>query len=239
MKFVDLTQPLSPKTARSSDHPEVAFPVLRWFSKNGIKTRQIIASLHSGTHIDAPSMYFHDGASVEQLELEMFCGSGVVVDVSLGKWGVITSEVLDQRAKDVKAGDIIALWTDWGKHFLDEETYVLMSPGLDKSGVDWLVRRKVKAIYSDTPSSEHVFMRARQWSQLRPDLFGSIQYKPEDFPGAYAHKTLLPAGIMMVENLNEKLGTLVGQRVNLLAFPAKYEGVEAAPARVVAVTEFP
>jgi len=44
---------------------------------------------------------------------------------------------------------------------------------------------------------------------------------------------------MMVENLNEKLGTLVGQRVNLLAFPAKYEGVEAAPARVVAVTEFP
>ena len=239
MKLVDLTQPLSPRTARSSDHPEIQFPVLRWYSKNGIQTRQITASLHSGTHIDAPSMYFADGRSVEQLPLENFCGSGVVVDVALGQWGRITAAVLDERAASVEEGDIIALWTDWGKHFLDEETYILKSPGLDKSGVDWLVRRKVKAVYSDTPSSEHIFMRARQWSQLRPDIFAGAEYSAEDFPPAYGHKTLLPAGIMMVENLSEALGTLTGQRVNLMALPAKYEGVEAAPARVVAVLEFP
>ena len=237
MKIVDLTQPLSPNTARSSDHPQVQFPVLRWFSRNGIKTRQIIASLHSGTHVDAPSMYFHDGRTIEQLPLEGFCGSGVVVDAALGEWGVITAEVLDRVAAEVGEGDIIALWTDWGRRYLDEETYVLKAPGLDKSGVDWLVERKVKAVYSDTPSSEHIFMRGRQWAELRPDLFKSLEYDPADFPPAYGHKTLLPAGIMMVENLSEDLGQFVGQRVMLLALPAKYEGVEAAPARVVALTE--
>jgi arylformamidase len=237
MKLVDLTQSLSPNTARSSDHPEVQFPVLRWFSRHGIKTRQVIASLHSGTHVDAPSMFFHDGATIDQLPLEGFCGSGVVVDVALGERGVITGDVLDERAAEIGEGDIIALWADWGKHYLDEETYILKPPGLDKSGVDWLVERKVKAVFSDTPSSEHIYMRAGQWTKLRPDLFNESDIDPERFPRAYAHKTLLPAGIMMVENLSEALGQLVGRRVNLLALPAKYEGVEAAPARVVALLE--
>jgi arylformamidase len=239
MKLVDLTQPLSPDTARSSDHPEVQFPVLRSYSTNGIKTRKIVASLHSGTHVDAPSMYFHDLATIDQLPLDGFCGTSVVVDVSLGPWGVISADVLDRVASDVKEDDIIALWADWGRRYLDEETYILKPPGLDKSGVDWLVDRKVKAVFSDTPSSEHVFMRAAQWRKLRPDIFDAASFDPAEFPRAYGHKTLLPAGIMMVENLSEALGTLVGQRVNLMALPTKYLGVEGAPARVVAVIEFP
>jgi arylformamidase len=228
---------MSPDTARSSDHPEVQFPVLRWFSRHGIKTRQVVASLHSGTHVDAPSMFFHDGKSVDQLPLESFCGTAFVVDVSLGEWGVITDSVLDSVASEVRAGDIIGLWTDWGRHYLDEERYVLKAPGLDKSGVDWLVRRRVKAVFSDTPSSEHIFMRAPQWKTLRPDIFEGVEYEPDNFPKAYAHKTLLPAGIMMVENLSEELGQLVGQRVTLLALPVKYVGVEGAPARVVALLD--
>jgi len=237
MKILDLTQPLSPNTARSSDHPEVQFPVIRWFSKHGIKTRQISASLHSGTHVDAPSMYFHDGATIDQLPLERFCGTGIVVDVALGEWGIITADVLDRVAGEAQEGDILGLWADWGRHYLDEETYILKAPGLDKSGVDWLVERKIKAVFSDTPSSEHIFMRYPQWNQLRPDVFAGANPAAEQFPRAYAHKTLLPAGIMMVENLSEELGKLVGQRVTLMALPAKYEGVEAAPARVVALLD--
>jgi kynurenine formamidase len=152
---------------------------------------------------------------------------------------VITADVLDRVAAEIGEGDIIALWTDWGRRVLDEETYVLKSPGLDKSGVDWLVQRKVKAVYSDTPSAEHIFMRARQWRELRPDIFDGVKFDTAAFPPSYAHKTLLPAGIMMVENVSEALGQLVGQRVNLLAMPVKYEGVEGAPARVAALVEFP
>lgn len=239
MKLLDLTQSLSPRTARSSDHPEVQFPVLRWRSRHGVSTRQVVASLHSGTHVDAPSLYDPHGRTIHELPLEGFCGPGQVVDVSLGEWGVITSEVLDGVGSEVMEGDIVALWTDWGRRYLDEETYVLKSPGLDRSGVDWLVRRKVKAVYSDTPSAEHIFMRRRQWQLLRPDIFERARLDPADFPPSYGHKTLLPAGIMMVENLSEALGQLVGQRVNLLAMPAKYEGVEGAPARVAAILEYP
>lgn len=241
MKFLDLTQPLGPTTPRSSDHPQVHFPVLRHYSTHGTQTREIHASLHSGTHVDAPSLYYPGGRNIDEILLEEMCGSGVVIDFSdLGDWGVITSDLLDKRASGVKEGDIIGLWTGWGKYYAtDEERYMLKHPGLDVSGVDWMVRRKVKAIYSDTPSSEHIFMRSRQWQVMRPDVFGQAKIEPDRFPPAYAHKKMLPAGIQMVEHLSEALGQLAGQRVNLLAFPAMYAGVEAAPARVVAVLEFP
>ena len=241
MKLIDLTQPLSPQTPRSSDHPQVAFPVLRHYSTHGTMTREIHASLHSGTHVDAPSLYDPVGKNIDDLPLDMFCGSGVVVDFSdLGDWGIITSDLLEERASEVAAGDILGLYTGWGKYYVsDEERYVLKAPGLDTSGVDWVVRRKIRAIYSDTPSSEHIFMRAGQWRVMRPDIFEKAEIDPGRFPRAYAHKRMLPAGIMMVENLSEALGSLVGQRVTLLAFPAKYQGVEGAPARVAALTELP
>ena len=241
MKFLDLTQPLTTSTPRSSDHPQVEYPVLRHYSTHGTLTREIRASLHSGTHVDAASLYDPAGKNVDELPLEGFCGSGVVVDVSdLGDWGEVTDKVLDERASEVGAGDIIALWTSFSQYYAtDEERYVLKSPGLDRSGVDWLVNRRIRAIYSDNASSEHIFMRARQWRQLRPDIFDGVEFDPDRFPRAYAHKQMLPAGINMVEHLSTALGQLIGQRVNLLAFPAKYAGVEAAPARVAAVLEYP
>ena len=241
MKLIDLTQPLSPATPRSSDHPEVQFPVLRHFSTHGVRTREVRASLHSGTHVDAPALYDPAGRCIDELPLEQFCGSGVVVDFSdLGDWGVINAMLLDKLASEVGAGDIIALFTGWGQYYAtDEQRYVLKAPGLDKSGVDWIRDRQVKAVYSDTPSSEHIFMRSRQWKTLRPDLFESASFDPAHFPPSYGHKQLLPANIMLVENVSERLGELRGQRVQLMALPANYSGVEGAPARVVAVLEFP
>lgn len=240
MRLVDVTQPLSPRTPRSSDHPEVQFPVVRWYSRHGVKTRQIIASLHAGTHVDAPCLYDPAGVTVDQLPLERLCGPAVVVDAALPAWGVIDAAFLEARASMVQEGDIVVLCTGWSRYYdSDEETYILRSPGLSKSGVDWLASRQVKAVCSDSPSPEHIFMRIRQWRALRPDVFDGVQIDPAEFPPSYAHKTFLSRGIALIEGLSGAISDFVGQRVILMALPAKYEGVEGAPARVVIVTEFP
>ena len=237
MRLLDLSQPLSPQTARSSDHPQVQFATLRWYSKDGMRTHTVYSSLHSGTHCDAPSLYFSDGMTIDQLPLEGFFGTGLVVDIGLGERGVISAEHLEKTAGDINEGEILAMYTGFSHHFRDEETYVLKAPGLDKSGADWCVDRKLKAVWVDTPSAEHIYSRARQWKQLRPDLFQEGSWDASQFPGAYAHKVLLPAGIMMVENVSSNLEQLVGQRVTLMALPAKYEGVEGAPVRAVALLD--
>jgi kynurenine formamidase len=237
MRVVDLSQPLSPQTARSSDHPQVEFATMRWYSRDGMRTHKITASLHSGTHVDAPSLYYSDGQTIEQLSLDGFWGTGLVVEVGLGDRGVINAEHLEKIAGDIKEGEILALYTGWSKFSMDEEKYILEAPGLDKSGADWIVERRLKAVWVDSPSAEHIYSRQRQWKILRPDRFPPDLFDPADFPGAYAHKVLLPAGIMMVENISQELEQFVGQRVTLMALPAKYQGVEGAPCRAVALLD--
>jgi kynurenine formamidase len=241
LRLLDLSQPFDSRTPRSSDHPAVKFKTIRHFAANGIVAREVSASLHSGTHVDAPSMVLPAGPNIDGLPLESFCGTGLVLDLSkLGEWGVISADVLERVGKDLRPGDIAAFWCDWAKYYLtDEEKYVLKSPGLDKSGADWLVDRKVKAVFSDTPSSEHIFMRSRQWKQLRPDIFDKARFDVADFPPLYVHRRALGAGIMLVEHLSGALGALAGQRAMLMALPVKYAGVEAAPTRAVAVLEWP
>ena len=133
----------------------------------------------------------------------------------------------------------MVLWTGASRYYHDETAYVLKAPGLSKSGIDWLVRRQVKAVCSDSPSPEHIFMRARRWVELRKDVFGDVDIDRASFPPSYGHKTFMAHGIMMVESLSEAVESLVGQRFTLMALPAKYAGVEGAPARVVAITEYP
>ncbi len=234
-KVYDLTQPLSPRTPRSSDHPEVRFDNLRWYSRHGLRTSTVTTSVHVGTHVDAPALYFHDGATIDRIGLEKLCGTAVVVDATKDDWGEITPGDLEAAKEPIQAGDIVILRTGWHHHFWNEERYILKAPGLGKAAIDWLVDRKVRLVGADSPSPEHIFMRSRQWRELRPDIFGSAQFDPAQFPPSYGHKTLFRNGICLLEGLGGEIDDLVDQRVELIALPLKYEGVEAAQARVVAL----
>lgn len=234
MEIVDLTQPLGPGTPRSSDHPPVTFTSLRHYSTDGSFTNEVHASIHAGTHVDAAKLYSQSGVSVDLVPLADYCGLGTVVDVSeLGDWGVVTADMLEAAA--LPGIETIGLYTGWGHYYsTDEQRYILKAPGLDKSGIDWVVSKGIKAIYSDNPSAEHIFMRSRQWKTRRPDIFATVEIDPARFPPSYGHKTMLRAGVQMVENCSAALAQFVGVRVTLAAFPIPYVGVEAAPARVVA-----
>lgn len=236
-RYLDLTQPLSPATARSSDHPEVAFPTLRWFSRYGLHTREVHSSLHAGTHVDTAALYFPDGETIDEVSVDRFIGPALFVDCRLGEWGSITADYLEERAGDLQRDEMLVLCTGWHRYASDEQRYILQAPGLDKTGVDWVADHRPKALCSDSPSPEHIFMRSRQWETLRPDIFESVDLDRESFPRNYAHKTLLPLGILMIEGLGGQINDLIGMRAQLFALPAKFAGVEAAPVRVVAVVD--
>lgn len=235
-RYLDLTQPLSPLTARSSDHPEVSFPTVRYYSRDGLKTHNVCANLHSGTHLDTAALYFFDGETVDKVDVNRFIGPARFVDCRLPDLTPITADYLEERASAVTPDEMLVLVTGWHHHMLDEERYVLRAPGLDRSGVDWVAKKHPKALCSDSPSPEHIFMRNGQWRNLRPDVFPDAP-DPKAFPRAYAHKVLLPLGILMIEGLGGEIDQLIGKRAMLFALPAKYSGVEAAPVRAVAVLD--
>ncbi len=230
----DLTQPLSPRTPRSSDHPEVRFENLRWYSRNGVHTSTAYMSVHVGTHVDAPLLYFPDGPSIDQIPLDKLCGTAVFVDVRKDDWGEIGPADLEGSPEKIREGDIVVLRTGWHRHYGNEERYILKAPGLTKDGFDWLVAKKIRLIASDSPSPEHIFMRSRQWRELRPDIFGKAEIDPAKFPPSYGHKTMFTAGICLLEWLGGEIDD-VPRRAELIALPLKYVGVEAAQARVIAL----
>ncbi|MDE3193532.1 MAG: cyclase family protein [Chloroflexota bacterium] len=233
-RVYDLTQPLSPRTPRSSDHPEVRFENLRWYSRNGVHTSTAYMSVHVGTHVDAPLLYFPEGPSIDQIPLEKLSGPAVFVDVRKDDWGEIGPADLEASPERIREGDIVVLRTGWHKHYGNEERYVLKAPGLTKDGFDWLVARKIRLIASDSPSPEHIFMRSRQWRELRPDVFGKVEVDPAKFPPSYGHKTMFRAGICLLEWLGGEIDE-VPHRAELIALPLKYVGVEAAQAGVIAL----
>ena len=55
--LVDLSMPLSPKTVPVPGHPEPTFTPLHLLERDGVRNTVMSLSLHTATHIDAPSHF--------------------------------------------------------------------------------------------------------------------------------------------------------------------------------------
>lgn len=237
-RIVDLTQPVSPRSPRSVDHPEVEFKTLRHYVTTGSQTHTVYMSLHTGTHVDAPSLYLKDGASIDQIPFERFYGPGVILDLPRDDWGVITGDDLENATPRVERSDIVMLHTGWHRfYYADQERYYLKTPGVDKSAVDWLAERKVNIVIGEGPSVEHFFMHAGRWRTLRPDVVGDAKFDVAMFPPNYFHKELFRHDILIVDNAGGDVDRVVGRRCTIGVMPSLFEGMEAAAARVFAVLD--
>ena len=186
---------------------------------------------HGGTHVDAPSHFFADRPTVDQIPLKRLIGSGVVVDVrdkcradrdyqiaveDLQAWEAAHGDTLD--------GKIILLNTGYATHWPDREKYLgtaetgrgaiakLHFPGLDPTAARWLARRrKIKAIGLDTASIDYG----------QSTMFGS-------------HVTLCEHRIPILENV-ASMDALPATGFTLIALPMKIAGGSGGPTRVVAL----
>ncbi|WP_042225040.1 arylformamidase [Oceanobacillus manasiensis] len=81
--WIDISQPLTNDMAHwPGDTP---FQYSLTFSKEetgSVNIGQMTASLHTGTHVDAPFHYDSKGNTIDMLDLERYIGEAIVVDVS-------------------------------------------------------------------------------------------------------------------------------------------------------------
>lgn len=235
---VELSQPVSPRSPRSVDHPQPEFKNYRTLTTHGIVARTVFMSLHTGTHVDAPATFIPGGATIDQIPLQRLFGPGVVLDLTRDDWGVITADDLEDARPRVERGDIVVLHTGWHHYYYsDEERYYLKTPGVDKSAVDWLAERGVNIVVGEGPAAEHFFMHIGRWRTLRPDVVGDVTFDPARFPPNYFHKELLKRDILIVDQAGGDADEIVGRRCTIGVMPSRFEGVEGAPARVFAVVD--
>ncbi len=129
----------------------------------GLAQEWVTLSVHSGTHVDAPSHYGPrpDGGAprtIDQVPLEWCWGEGVVLDLShlqpgdLIDAGQIES-ALQRIGHELCPGEIVLLRTDADKRFMEPD-FENAQPGLSRDGCEYVLDRGVRSIGIDAGSMD-------------------------------------------------------------------------------------
>jgi arylformamidase len=163
-------------------------------------------SCHAGTHVDAPAHFLAGGAGVDALPLDVLIGPAWVVH--LGGWGPLTANMLAEAA--IPTGTVrLLIRSDNSDGVVEAFDPDFVALALDAPA--WLLDHGIRLVGIDGPSIE-----------------------PHDAPGDPVHRTLLAAGVIIVENL--ALAGVAPGAYELMCLPLPIAGCDGAPARVVLVT---
>jgi arylformamidase len=209
--LIDLTMPMSERTIPFPGHPPTELEPLHGSSETeGLRNTVMRSSLHTGTHIDAPSHLVADGASIDQIPIERFWRPALRLDLgeTEARARIDLAQLSSAGYSPARASEAILLlatgWTDraWQSKRLFEDMPVL--------GEDAAV-----AI-----------------AAARPAALG-LDFAIDDRPPWRNHAALLGAEVALIENLMG-LRALPPEGLEVIAFPQRLAGEAAAPARVVA-----
>ena len=165
------------------------------------------ASVHVGTHIDAPIHFVEGGATVDAIPLKSLLGRAYVVD--LRKADVLDAATLEAAPIPPRTRRLLfktrnsELWTSGERSF--QRDFV----AVDASGAEWLVKKGVKLVGVD-------YLSVAPFND-----------------GVPTHTILLEAGVVVVEGLD--LARVSKGRYTLYCLPVKLMGSDGAPARAVLV----
>jgi kynurenine formamidase len=237
VKLVDLSVRIAPDLpAIWPGNPDLRLdPLHDYDDAEGVFNRLMTADEHVGTHWDAPSHFFADHAqrglyATDDVPLERLVAPAVRLDVSglrdqaePGRSPRVSAELIaaDEATHGaIQPGDAVLIHCGWSDdHYLPHpeghrfaEAVIAGElapwPALDDEACALLVARQVGLVGFDAPSA---------------GAFDNL---------AAAHRILLAANIVVVENLTN-LGALPPRGATFAFLPLKLAGGSGAPGRAI------
>ena len=209
--ILDLTMPFSEKTIPVPGHPYPRFEPLTLLERDGVRNTTMTISIHTGTHIDAPSHFIEDGATIDEIPIDRFYRPGVRLDLrGMAQPGApITLEHLNEAGFDPSEarGAILMLASGWTDQAWESERLHETNP--------YLAQDAAEAIAAASPSAL------------------GLDFAVDDTKPWPNHTILLGEEILLIENLM-RLPELPRDGFDVMAFPLKLVGENGGPSRVVA-----
>jgi len=211
MPTADCSQPLDEAGFVYPGDPPVAVDDHATMAADGYRVARLSVGTHAGTHVDAPAHTEPDGRTVDDFSVERFRFDAALVDVDAAPRESVGADRL-AAADPPSDADLLAVrfgWSDrWeGPEYRDH-------PHLTREAAAWCAERGYD-VGLDTPNPDPT-PPADGW---------------DDDPGFPAHRELLGAGQLLVENL---VLENVPERFDLLTYPLSIPDGDAAPVRAVA-----
>lgn len=209
-RIIDISLGIGPDLLTWPSDPGVEIePSARLSSGDPANVSLLRLGSHAGTHVDPPYHFIEGGATVETLSLDVLIGDAHVADLT-GIEDPIGADELEALSLDdavtrllLKTGNSL-LWAQPRADFPD--VYASLTP----DGATWIVENGIRLIGTD---------------------FLSIEARGA--PGHPTHRTLLEAGIVIVEGLD--LSRVEPGEYTLVCLPLKIVGGDGAPARAVLI----
>jgi arylformamidase len=203
-KLYDVTVPLSADVPTFPGDPRFQMEFShRIADGEPYNVAKVTLGVHSGTHVDAPYHFLADGATVDQLPLELLIGRARVVDMT----ALDRIERADVERADLRDDIRVLFKTRMSGQLRQpvfQEDFVYLTP----DAATYLVQVGIKLVGIDYLSIEK---------------FGS-----KDFG---AHHALLGAGVVIIEGLD--LSEVEAGEYDLTCLPLRIAGADGSPARVV------
>ena len=207
MRIYDVTLPITADMLVWPGDPRVSVETKTTIAKHGVKLSYLSFSSHTGTHIDAPSHFVERGVDLDKVPLEKFVGPCQVVDLVRIKGREITPS--DLSSVQIGKGERLLFKTGNFK-LLRKKTFSTSYIALSLEGAKYLCEKKVGLVGTDY-----------------------LGIEKKNAPGHPVHKTLLSAGIVVVEGLD--LSKVPAGKYQLYCLPLNVVGVDGAPARVILI----
>ncbi|TFJ91918.1 arylformamidase [Lentibacillus salicampi] len=145
-KWIDISQPLTNDMAHFPGDTPFDYALTYTKEQTGsVNVGQITGSVHTGTHIDAPFHYDAGGRTVDQLDIDLYIGKAVVLDVS--QTDRITAETL--QPFDLNGISRVLLRTSLPNN---PKRFPNQMPELDPSLAQFLHEHDVQLLGVDMPS---------------------------------------------------------------------------------------
>ncbi|MGE5249319.1 MAG: cyclase family protein [Bacteroidota bacterium] len=210
MHIYDITLAISPGMPVWPGDPPVELEQIESIDRGGhSNVSMLTASVHTGTHVDAPHHFLNDGRTVEQLPLDVLTGGCYVAQLP-DDMDEITSEVLD--GIPLAEGTTRLLFGTRNSHLWarGENAFQTDFVAITEDGAEWLVGHGIKLVGVD-------YLSVAPYGDSTP-----------------THNVLLKAGVVIIEGLN--LSQVPRGFYELYCLPLKLLGSDGAPARAVLIS---
>jgi kynurenine formamidase len=208
--LLDLTMPMSERTIPLPGHPSTELEPLHPGDGNGLRSMVMRYSVHTGTHVDAPSHSSPDGAPIDEIPIERFWRAGIRLDLDdVAPGQPIRLEQLETAgfSPGRVSGSILLLSTGWTDRAWKSERLYEEHPFLADDASRAVAAARPTALGLDCPVDQ-----GNPWPN---------------------HSILLGAEVLLIENLMG-LDALPPDGFEVIAFPMRLTGGTGAPARVIA-----
>ncbi|MCF6093502.1 cyclase family protein [Microaerobacter geothermalis] len=209
-KIIDLSMPLTNNTPVYPGDPQPKISIATTIEKEGYNLHYVHIGSQTGSHVDAPYHFCNHGQRIDESDLRLFIGTGVVIPVTgKGEQEEITLQDVEPYLDQLAPEKIVLFHTGWSR-YAGEEKY-FRHPYVNVEVIDKMIRRGIRTFFIDA---------------INIDLTGGTS-----FP---VHDAIAAVNGIIAENVTN-IESIDFPNPLICAFPLKIVGVDGSPVRAVAI----